>query len=757
MVVGLVALGLGGPLVGWAAAQPVSLALEMEARNWRPCELDAGSRAVKVVGESSTLQITGELPAFGASYRCPENWEGYAALSFELRVPAGFPAHTDLQVYLKDFHYYWYQVHPLREAEGKAQPLAAEKWIAVKLPLTPFNSVWQPGGHRKIWYDAWVWPKELGIRFFGQGKGSGTVEVRNLRLEDYREQETSPPSAPRPVAAAQAVPQYEKFELTWPVERYYSNPYDPEVVEVEGHFLAPSGQRITVPGFFYQGYERTRTAQGHEKLIPVGAPEWKVRFAPRETGTYRYFVTLKDMRGEAKSAEGKFETTAALQPRGLAQISEEDPRYFEWENGEFLYPGIINMRDGGDQAEAQAGTYEFEEFFPRFRERGISVVRTWMAAWWAGIEWSQAYHSRYGGVGGYAQYNAWRLDYTFDLAAEHDLYLELTLGSHGQLRQDKFDAEWDYNPYSVENGGYLPAPYMFFSSARAREDMKQRYRYIVARWGYSRNLFSYDLWNEIDLSEGYSPRESAAWHQEMARYLRALDPNPHLITSHIALYWQAGDELWQLPEIQYLQSDSYWKRRDVGMNESFGKRSHYQKPFVFIEYGPQTVELPVPESRWLQEFRSGMWVSSMMPWSAPGAFWYNREWEAYRLWEFQGGMQAFWTGEERRGKGYRSTQPHLQNGEGLNVQAMMSEEAAFLYVYDFEGLGKREPSPGAGGSNRVTAHITGLQPGTYTVEFWNTLTGEITSRSEATCTERKLALPLPPVVQDLAIKIRRAG
>lgn len=748
-----------------AQTRPPVLPLTLEARNWRP--YDSGPvHKVQILpaggpGGTPAVEFTGSLPnTLGVAYRCWEDWTGYQRLTFRLRVPEGFPKTADLQVYLKDFHYYWYQTYPLHDRADpkKRQPLTPGQWMTFSVSLRPFSTDWEPGGHQQVFYDATYRPKEFGIRLFEQKAWTGPVQIADLRLEDYRPplgaapvSPGTPPPAPRPVPNAARVPQFEKFELTWPVDQLYENPYDPAVVNVEGHFLSPSGQALTVPGFFYQGFTRSKSPEGFERLTPVGGPQWKVRFAPREVGTWRYYVTLRDALGTRRSPENSFEATAPLHPEGLARVSRQDPHYFEFENGDFLYPFAINMRDGGDQAEAQAGTYDFDHFFPLFRQYGISVVRTWMCAWWAGIEWSQKYHSRFADVGRYAQYNAWRLDYALDLAAQHNLYLEITLGSHGQLRQDKFDAEWEYNPYAVENGGYLAAPFMFFTSERAKNDHKQRYRYIAARWGYGRNIFSWDLWNEIELSEGYNPQESAAWHQEMARFLRQSEQQPHIIVSHIALYWHAGDELWQLPEIEYIQSDSYWKRRDEGMNESFARRQRYNKPFIFIEYGPQTAELPVPESRWLQEFRCGLWVSALMPWSAPGAFWYQKEWEQYRLGDFMKGLQGFVAGEDRRGKNFRLTQVGLIPETKLRVQAMQNDNSAYFYVYDYDGLGQRErPATGITG---ITATIASLRPGNYRVEFWDTLTGQMASTVTLTTPNGNLAVPLPPIAPDLAVKV----
>ena len=444
-----------------------------------------------------------------------------------------------------------------------------------------------------------------------------------------------------------------------------------------------------------------------------------------------------------------------MHPEGYLRISHSDPHYFEFGNGDYFYPLAINMRDGGDQAEAQAGTYAFDHFFELFEREGINLVRTWMCAWWGAIEGADEYHSRFAGLGRYSMYNAWRMDYAVDLAARHNVYLQISFNRHGQLRRDKFDAEWRYSPYSVNNGGFLPSPAMFFSSERVKELFRQRYRYTVARWGYSRNIMAWELWNEVDLTEGYREAEVAAWHAEMADYLRRIDLWQHIITTHVCLYWSFGDELWRLPQIEFIQADSYWKRRDVGMNEAFLPKMRYHKPFMFIEYGPKTAELPVPESRWRQEFRCGLWVSTMMPWSASAAFWYHEDWEKYRLYEYQRALRAFNQGEDRRGQNLRVTRARVQPDNWLDIQAMQNETRAYFYVYNYDNLGRGSPvevgEPIADG--QVT--LTDLEDGTYTVEFWDTLTGTISQQTTLEVTGGVATIALPPMSGDLAAKVKK--
>ncbi len=509
---------------------------DLAMRDWAASPIDKGTQSIGVSTERSTtgrhsLRISGRLPgSIGAKFTPWRNWEGCQRLEFDIWIPKQVPADVDLQVYIKDRYYWWYETHPYRDIRtGKQTGLRKPgSWSHISLDISEDSAIWRPGGHEKSWDYVLYKPREFGFRFFSSKPWQGDIYIDNLRLSGDemplgafdRGDEPQPTYELKLEANAEQVPCYEKFELTFVTDRRYTNPYDPEVVDVQGHFLAPDGQQIAVPGFFYQGYRRQQTAEGFERLIPVGGPQWKVRFAPKQVGRYRYYVTLRDALGELRSREAAFEATASLDTRGYLRVSRTDPRYFEFENGEFFFPMGINMRDGGDQAEAQKGTYDFDYFFQRFEEEGITFVRTWMAAWWGGIEWSDRYHSRFDGLGRYCDYNAWRLDYCVELAAKHNLFLELTLNSHGQLRRDKFDQEWQYNPLSVQNGGFLPSPAMFFTSEKAKEYCRKRYRYIVARWGYSQHIMAWDLWNEIDLAEAYDPAQVAAWHQEMARYLR---------------------------------------------------------------------------------------------------------------------------------------------------------------------------------------------------------------------------------------------
>jgi len=777
----IAALCLTGLLVNSVAAnsQPaMQLDFERLGDDWVASPLDKGTGDLSYIAKTSgphagAIKIPGKTPkSLGVTY-CPwRDWTGYTNLSFQIFFPPEMPKKADFCVYIKDRQYLWYETFPLRDPKtGKrtTDPKSGS-WQEYSLDISEDSAIWEPGGHKRSWDRVLYYPREFGIRIFCDKAWEGAVLLDKVRLTG-----SEPPLGRVPAGAelptrdglevslsATRVPVYEKLELTFTLDRSHVNPFDPEVVDVTGHFLLPSGEKMEVPGFFYQDYERTRTEEGWEKLIPMGAPCWKVRFAPTEQGEHRFHVSVRDETGELRSQEYTLQATAPEDPRGLVRVSERDPMYFEFDDGEFYLPMGINMRDGGDDAERQQGTYAFDRCFKLFQEERLNFVRTWMCAWWAGIEWDEDYHSRYDGVGRYCMHNAWRLDYMFDLADTYDLFIELTFNSHGQLRRDKYDAEWRYNPYAARNGGFVPSPAMFFTSDRVKQDFKKRFRYIVARWGYSQHLMSYDLWNEVDLVEGPNAREIAAWHQELGAYLKSIDPWKHIVCSHVCLHGSAvTQQFWQAPEVEYIQADEYWgKTRAEGMNKFFDKNArHRHKPMFFIEYGPQTAALPVPFSEWQRDFRVGQWVGNTMPMGAVPVFWYHDAWEKYKLYGYQKGLMAYNEGEERRGLDLRKATVAAAPAEQVGAQAMLGKGVAYLYVFSWENMEYTQPDrvPQAKHIEGAKVAIAQLPEGSYHVEFWDTLAGEVIAETQLQAEGRLTSLEIPEFAQDIACKLKREG
>jgi len=771
-------------LAALGSAAPTSVLrydFEEATTEWFPSENDpdtasAAPVAMQAPSGRQALGLTGTFPgSVGVSYQPWEDWRGYTTLKVWVQVPVGAPKDIGIYVYLKDRQYLWYQTGLFRDpaTDKPTVPLKPGTWMSATVNIGPGSTDWKPGDHEKSWYRTLYYPREFGVRFFSKTAWQGTVFVDDICLIAPATAPKSPaPPALRPQRNVETAAVNEKLELTFPVDREYDNVFNPHEVEVTGHFRTPSGRETRVPGFFYQGYRRTKSEEGHEKLIPVGAPSWKVRFSAMEPGPHEFYVTLRDDRGEARSASESFTAAPPVDPRGRIRVSRQDPRYFEFENGEFFFPQGVNMRDGGNQAARQRGTYDFDDFFPAFDQAGLQFARTWMCAWWAGIEWSDKYDSRYDNLGRYSMYNAWRLDHAVELAEANDLFIELTLNSHGQLRRDRFDGEWMYNPYSAANGGPCLTPSTIWTDPTAKEMFRRRYRYIVARWGYSRHIMSWDLWNEIDLIDAYGQLtpDVAAWHDEMTRYLRETDPWPHLITTHYCLHfsWDGGRSLWAVPNIDYVQADAYWPQKEMGddISRGYGPRASIAKPYMVIEFGPQTAQIPGLTPAQIEGyFRIGLWSGTMTPLAAPPVFWYNDIWMRDRYAPHHAALAKFLAGEDRRGQGWTWINHDLEKDAAaprptpaeLFVHAMKSPQATHFYVLQADRMLAGEAGRTMAPIQGATVDFHALPDGRYAAEFWDPYAGEVITTSEVVVAGGKTRVALPDFAADLACKLRRVG
>ena len=316
--------------------------------------------------------------------------------------------------------------------------------------------------------------------------------------------------------SSQKVPLYGLLELDLNVTGNFKNPFNPDEIEVSAIIETPKGETIEIPAFYYQEFKR-ELVEGRETLTPVGEPYWKIRFTPMEVGTYKLHVLLKTTDHTITSEELTFDVYESNRG-GFVRVSEIDKRYFKVENGESLFFIGHNVCWFGNR-----GTFDYDEWFSAMNNSGENITRIWMAPWAFGIEWKK--------LGYYDLAEAWRLDYVIKKAEEKGIYIILCLMNHGQLQSSGLTGQWNDNPYNAKNGGPLSKPEDFWTDENTIRLFKKRLRYIVARWSYSTHVLAWELWNEVELTDNYDFDAVAKWHEEMAKYIREIDPYRHLITT----------------------------------------------------------------------------------------------------------------------------------------------------------------------------------------------------------------------------------
>jgi len=681
--------------------------------------------------------------------RLPEGLGQADTLILHLFLPEDAPLPVTVICYIKDKTWDWFETEPVNIRRGEERTLY--------LDISNESLDWQPVGHLKTW-DGYVRQsaKELGLRFF-----FSEPTTQNIYLDAV---ETIPQEEERlylyNFSCPEKVNQYQLFEVTFDLPFTFSNPFDPEVVDIQAVFTLPSGEKKTIPAFFYHDYLRFSSPSG-EKLYPYGNSEWRVRFTPEKPGNYSFIITVTYQGKETKFSAGSFTALPSEKP-GFVRWDKNDPYWLAFENGKFFYPVGHTLRSPDDArspytyefvVEKERGTYAYDVYFPRMKEAGENFIRMWMSAWWAGLEWNPSYAAHFGGLGRYSLENAWRLDRVLEAAEANGIYILLTLINHGQFSINP-DAEWWDNPYNILNGGFLSNPDEFFTDERAHHLFKKRLRYIVSRWSYSPQIVFWEMWNEVDLTGYYDSFKVRYWHQRLIPYLKSIDPYQHLVTTHICRR-NVDPLVWILPEVETIVGNAYAADVVTSMREYYLTRKPYNKPIMINEFGVGRNRLALENN-----LHAGIWTSALSPMFGVALFWWWPFIDHFQLYFHYRALANYLQGEDWRGKNLQlaTAKFQAQPGQGLvkvDVTGMQNKEAAYLWVYDTRYFNTASPKEKVEPVPPINIMIECLLPGKYQAEFWDTYHGKIISKDSFTVQQDSFLLPVPSFEKDLAIKLIR--
>jgi hypothetical protein len=697
-------------------------------------------------------------------------WHPYTHLRLNIFVPADAPDELQAMVYLKDSDLYFYQ-------HVRKPYLERDTWTEITLDLTGRSDDWEPAGHFKPW-DGYCREHVLqfGVRFLGAGGYAGPLclaDVQLLRLPDALPDANAMYNV-RPNAVQ--VGRYDKFELSFNLRRTYDNPFDPEQVDVRGRFVCPDGSVVVVPGFFYQGYTR-RMVDGAETLIPTGRSQWKIRFAPRQLGTYHYYLEVDD--GQLiRSDMATFRCVEGPNP-GFVRVSARDPNYLEFDDGAFYYPigqniaavDDVRARAMGVSIPAEEGTYAYDRFLSKMAANGENFGRVWMSPWSFGIEWTKAYNVHFRGLGRYNLANAWRLDHVVDAAGLHRVYLMLLFTAHGEVGDHESDfrggdpQHQQGSPYWSRYGGPLASPLGLYTSPEARKFYKRKVRYICARWGYATSIMCWEILNEADLGfqherdvNAYGPRV-ADFVRDVIAQIRLGDPARHLTTSG---FW-AHHNAWAAPTLSLEEMDVFAGHI---FDARLGTRLRDDWQFIHDRFGKillvtEAGLTPFAQSAELtaRSIHNTLWSSFMVPMAGAASPWWWVLIENKNLYHQFGALAAYAEGEDRRGRDYQAAPASAvdpAHKRQLEARCLRNADRVFCWVYDPAALSQHaiwEEEQSA----PAQLIIPGLTDGEFRVEVWDTTTGKIVSSATIAAAEGRLTIDLPPFPRDIAVKASRAG
>ena len=539
------------------------------------------------------------------------------------------------------------------------------------------------------------------------------------------------------------IPRYGKFELTVDLEAPYKNPFNPEELDLTATFTSPSNDTVVVPGFLYSA--KLDTEGNYTACV------WKVRFSPTQEGRWQYSVFLKTPSGEDATQVKTFKCTASPD-KGFVRVSEKDPAYFEFDNEEFYYALGQNV--------CWASTPSFKKYFKEMNKAGENWSRVWMANWEVGLEWTK--ERGYRGLGQYNLEKAEKLDKIVDLAEENGIFFSLVINHHGQL-STRVNPQWDDNPYNVKNGGPCKAPIDFFTDPAAKRYFKNRMRYIIARWSYSPNIFAWELWNELTFIDDLDLDKDAAWHKEMAQYIKDIDPDKHLIsTSYAGTFHEYGfnKKVWEIPEIDFTQFHMY--THDVVGAEvgAYRLMRAFNKPYFMAEIGTDSADGVDEKDLDGAYLHSAIWAQYMlacagnaMPW------WWDKYIHPKKMYYHWRALSEFAKGQDRRGKNYQTSIARIISEiEGLNTPiyaiGLLNSEEAFIWIFDLKWTSYDPKRTDAPFINNAVVRLDWMDEGTYKAEFWDTYKGQIVETRDIKSDDNGLDFTLPPFKKDIACKIR---
>lgn len=694
-------------------------------------------------------------------------------LDLSLFVPDAAPDDSVLKVFVRDWDFLWWQVRleNLVATHGRGQ-------VNITLPLhgEAARDAWSAVGHARAWNT--LTPLhliEVGLAA-ERAKAARRAAASDVLLLDMKVRHAPRPggSTPPAIGRIQWSPRKPRvlapLEIRLHVDAPFTNPFDAGDIRVEAAIRRPDGQTDHIDGFYYAdfSFRDPRAVAVRDLLHPQGLPEFRVRYTPLVPGLHTLTLTAASGTGTpAKKTASITVADATADATGFVRVDPDDTRFLAYDSGDHFWGIGMNVRSPYDKRYLRnvpfsqwqdEGLHLYRRLFPKYQRNGINVVEIWMSSWWLALEWIPDDVGNHG-LGWMNQYRAWMLDQIFQWAAENDIYIVLVFNNHGKFGEF-LDTEWDRNPYNSKNGGFLDSATEFFHDERAFDAFERSTRYTVARWGHHPNLLMWKLFTEIDLTgdkhEFYKKPVMAQWHRRACRLVKDLDPYDHIVTTHWMLsYKQINPPVATIDDLDVLTTDAYYMDRRHGVarclalireGTQFGRR--FNKPLVVTEFGgsPHADSL----QNLIKEAHTGVWTGFFCNAAIAPFFWWFGLTEEADLYGGTKALGAFAASEDRR----TFEQPERHHVGPFLVRTLRNERRFLAWVADLEYYFSDQENRQPEARSDASVRYTGLQPGAYQLQIWDTRSGNILSERALTVSSSgNGTISLPEFTRDIALKI----
>ncbi len=343
------------------------------------------------------------------------------------------------------------------------------------------------------------------------------------------------------------------------------------------------------------------------------------------------------------------------------------------------------------------------------------------------------------GVGRYDQRKAARIDEVLSWAEARDMKVMLAIWVHGYLRID--GVPWDngnrneQNPYSrivdVEE---------FYTDSLALSYQEKHHRYMIARWGYSQALGTWEIINEMHGTTGWVTNQEASkkWVETVHSYFKKNDPFKRPTTASFgggqgASHYSETDQLGDMPNVHFYEQhgwpDPYPDnvvRSGLAnvVSESRKLKSKGDRPAFLGEAGYTSMLADTGTVAYAWEFHNSFWAGLTNGLASTPFWWeFNKtgifkpvSLQDYRI------LNKFVSDIDFAHQAFSPVEIYAEKIDGYFMGA------------DTTGFGWMKSYTGSSVSD-VPIYIsdTELNNGTYLLEWFNTWTGEIIDADTAIC------------------------
>ena len=530
------------------------------------------------------------------------------------------------------------------------------------------------------------------------------------------------------VPSAQTVEKYDHIFFDINSFSPYTNQYNPDNIRIDIILTDPDSNEIVLPCFYVSGN--------------AAASSWQGRFTPQKTGQYSYQAKVFVDGAFDGISNVSYFTSINSTRDGI--IHKNPDSYYFWKHDSGKAFRGIGENIAWDTRSYNNIYYHYEYMFPMLGDRGCNFVRIWLCNWNIPLEWAN--------FGRYTESAAERLEEVLALAEENGIYLLISLDTYSAFKAIENTTwgggdDWVRNPYNTINGGPCSSAAAFFTNTAAKKAYKNKLRYFIARWGYHPNVGAIEFFNEVDhlYDDGDADVPGAdivSWHNEMSTHLKSIDPFKHLVTTSFS--WKSITGLWNVSNIDFTQTHPYGST-DGAYSTITSYENNFGKPYVMEEFGYSWESAGTSSNHYLfrRELHMGMWRGMFSPTPVLPMVWWWENLAYYNDWDVFNATANFSNQIVADSSGYLA---NLSVNVGTGIEKMGVQTAGKMFVW------LRNSSSSTISGRTMT--ITGLQNGSYQVNYYNTWTGVYSSPSTVSVTAGTLSSSIPSLAADGDIACR---